>query len=157
MRQASNKLATSLQQACYKLATSLQQACYKLAASLLLACARFQLLASTRFQLLASNLSLLQACSKLVTSLQKARLQASYFCLGYIGHVVHTAVTDFYIVSVEYFMKFIILGEVHIYEIQEFSDDVCRDVFAEGEVEPYDFSISVAFMCYGLMLISGSL
>ena len=29
-------------------------------------------------------------------------------------------------------MKFIILGEVHIYEIQEFSADVCRDVFAEG-------------------------
>ena len=29
-------------------------------------------------------------------------------------------------------MKFIILGEVLIYEIQEFSADVCRDVFAEG-------------------------
>ena len=41
-------------------------------------------------------------------------------------------------------MKFIILGEVHIYEIQEFSADVCRDVFAEGGVEPNDFSIFVA-------------
>lgn len=58
-------------------------------------------------------------------------------------HVGHASIAYFQVISVKYFVIFVLLREMFVYQLQKYFGDVGFNVVAEGWIEPYNISVSV--------------
>ena len=65
------------------------------------------------------------------------------------GHVAHTAVAVFYVVSIEQLVVLVVVWEMLIHKIQEVLGNVCCHVLVEWGVEPYNVAFAVSPYCVG--------
>ena len=63
------------------------------------------------------------------------------------GHVTHTAVAGFYVVSIEQLVVVVVVLEMLIHKIQEVSGKVGCNILVEWEVEPYNI-LHLCFLCF---------
>ena len=60
------------------------------------------------------------------------------------GHVAHTAVSVFYVVSIEQLMVLVVVWEMHIHKLKEVPGNVGCHVLVEWGVEPYNVVFAVS-------------
>lgn len=68
-------------------------------------------------------------------------------------HVVHAAVAYFDVILVEDPVKFVMLGEVFVYKLQESVADVGLYILAVWRVVPDDVALSVSFCSSGWFVV----
>ena len=66
----------------------------------------------------------------------------------------HAAVVYLYGLFFHYFVQFILRWTTCFYQFEEFIANVCTDVFAAWWIEPWDISLSTAFLCCVFVVVS---